>query len=120
MPDVLTTSRVLVGSTNSLLPFSLTPRELGKREELEERVSRIGDLLLKGLSPRPARTKSRTQYSIFPNTRRFNMFKIAARWILIFTVLASLSAPLIFSQEAKDRTLDASQKQAIVDEVSKL
>ena len=48
------------------------------------------------------------------------MSKMATRWILIFTVLASLSAPLIFSQEAKDRTLDASQKQAIVDEVSNL
>jgi hypothetical protein len=60
-PDVLTTSRVLVWSTNSLLPFSLTARELGKREELEERVSRIADLLLKGLVPRPARTASRTR-----------------------------------------------------------
>ena len=48
------------------------------------------------------------------------MSKMATRWILIFTVFASLSAPLIFSQEAKDRTLDASQKQAIVDEVSNL
>jgi AcrR family transcriptional regulator len=60
-PDVLTTSRVLVWSTNSMLPFSLTARELGKREELEERVSRIADLLLKGLSPRSARPASRTR-----------------------------------------------------------
>jgi AcrR family transcriptional regulator len=60
-PDVLTTSLVLVWSTNSLLPFSLTARELGKREELEERVSRIADLLLKGLVPRPARRASRTR-----------------------------------------------------------
>jgi len=45
-------SRVLVGSTNSLLPFSLTARELGKREELEERVSRIADLLREFTAPR--------------------------------------------------------------------
>jgi AcrR family transcriptional regulator len=58
-PDVLTTSRILIWSTNSLLPFSLTARELGKREELKERVSRIADLLLHGLSSRPVRTARR-------------------------------------------------------------
>jgi len=57
-------SQVLVLSTNSLLPFSLTARELGRREELEGQVSRIADLLLKGLahrtprSTRPARLAS--------------------------------------------------------------
>ncbi len=48
------------------------------------------------------------------------MSKIEARRILIFIALAWLSVPFIFSQGTKDRTLDASQKQAIVDEVSKL
>jgi AcrR family transcriptional regulator len=36
-------------ATNSLLPFSLTTKELGERNEIEERVSRIANLLLKGL-----------------------------------------------------------------------
>ena len=54
-PDPRVTSHVLVLSTNSLLPFSLTARELGRREELEDQVSRIADLLLKGLSLRPIR-----------------------------------------------------------------
>jgi AcrR family transcriptional regulator len=54
-PDPRTTSFVLIHSTNSLLPFSLSPRELGRREELEDQVGRIADLLIKGLLPsRPA------------------------------------------------------------------
>lgn len=48
------------------------------------------------------------------------MSKTATRWILIFTLLALLSAPLIFSQEAKDMALEASLKQAIVDDISRL
>ena len=36
-------------ATNSLLPFSLTTRELGERAEIEEKVARIADLLLTGL-----------------------------------------------------------------------
>jgi len=54
-PDPRTTSFVLIQSTNSLLPFSLSPRELGRREEVEGEVGRIADLLIKGLLPsRPA------------------------------------------------------------------
>lgn len=54
-PDPRTTSLVLIHSTNSLLPFSLSPRELGRREELEDQVGRIADLLIKGLlASRPA------------------------------------------------------------------
>jgi AcrR family transcriptional regulator len=49
----LETARILICSTNALLPFSLTARELGKRKELEVRASRIADLLLKGLKPCP-------------------------------------------------------------------
>jgi AcrR family transcriptional regulator len=58
-PDPRTASRVLVWSTNSLLPFSLTAREMGKRRELEERVSPIADLLLKGLAPRKGHPTNR-------------------------------------------------------------
>lgn len=42
-------AEVLLLTTNSLLPYSLTPRELGRRSELKEKVSRIADLLLHGL-----------------------------------------------------------------------
>ncbi len=51
--DSLLTARLLIWSTNSMLPFNLTARELGKRGELEERVSRLADLLLQGLLQRP-------------------------------------------------------------------
>ena len=39
----------LLLATNSLLPFSLTTRELGEREEIEQKVLRLADLLLTGL-----------------------------------------------------------------------
>jgi AcrR family transcriptional regulator len=63
--DPLETARVFIWSTNSLLPFSLTARELGKREEIEERVSRIADLLIKGLrtcSRRRPRRKKKSKH----------------------------------------------------------
>lgn len=50
-PDPRTTSFVLVQSTNALLPFNLSARELGRREDVEDRIGRIADLLVKGLSP---------------------------------------------------------------------
>ena len=55
-PDPRTASQVLIQSTNSLLPFNLSARELGRREDLEAQVTRIADLLIKGLLPssRPA------------------------------------------------------------------
>jgi AcrR family transcriptional regulator len=43
------TAETFLLATNSLLPFSLTPQELGERSEIEERVLNIADLLLKGL-----------------------------------------------------------------------
>jgi AcrR family transcriptional regulator len=52
-PDPAAASRVLIQSTNSLLPFSLSARELGRREDLEEQVANIADLLIKGLRPCP-------------------------------------------------------------------
>jgi AcrR family transcriptional regulator len=51
-PDSREAAWILIWSTNSLLPFSLTARELGRRNELEERVSLIADVLLAGLRPR--------------------------------------------------------------------
>lgn len=60
-PDPRTTSFVLIRSTNSLLPFSLSARELGRREEVEDQVTRIADLLIKGLLPCPSRPASWTR-----------------------------------------------------------
>jgi AcrR family transcriptional regulator len=60
-PDPRTTSFVLIQSTNSLLPFSLSARELGRREELEDQVGRIADMLIKGLLPCPSRPASWTR-----------------------------------------------------------
>ena len=59
--DPLTTSLVLIQSTNSLLPFNLSARELGRREELEDQVGRIADLLIKGLLPSSSRPASWTR-----------------------------------------------------------
>ena len=59
--DPLTTSLVLIQSTNSLLPFNLSARELGRREELEDQVGRIADLLIKGLLPSTSRPASWTR-----------------------------------------------------------
>jgi AcrR family transcriptional regulator len=60
-PDPLTASFVLIHSTNSLLPFNLSARELGRREELEDQVGRIADLLIKGLLPSLSRSASWTR-----------------------------------------------------------
>ncbi|MGZ5499400.1 MAG: TetR/AcrR family transcriptional regulator, partial [Candidatus Aminicenantales bacterium] len=60
-PDPRTTSLVLIQSTNSLLPFNLSARELGRREELEDQVGRIADLLIKGLLPSLSRPASWTR-----------------------------------------------------------
>lgn len=47
--DPVATARALVAATNSLLPFNLSTRELGKRRDVEEAVTRIADILLDGL-----------------------------------------------------------------------
>jgi AcrR family transcriptional regulator len=59
--DPRTASFVLVQSTNSLLPFNLSARELGRREEVEDQVGRVADLLIKGLLPCPSRPASWTR-----------------------------------------------------------
>ncbi len=45
----LETAAMLLLATNSLLPFSLTTRELGERDEVEEKTRRLAKLLLNGL-----------------------------------------------------------------------
>lgn len=47
--DALTTARTLLLATNSLLPYSLSARELGRREDVEAQTERIAQLLLHGL-----------------------------------------------------------------------
>lgn len=48
-PDA--TAMTLLLATNSLLPSSLSTRELGERPEVEARAARIADLILRGLRP---------------------------------------------------------------------
>lgn len=42
----------LLLATNSLIPYALSPRELGDRAEVERRIGRIADLLLDGVRRR--------------------------------------------------------------------
>ena len=56
--DVDPVAQALIWATNSLLPYSLTARELGKRKEVEEKASRIADLLLCGIIQREKRQRS--------------------------------------------------------------
>jgi AcrR family transcriptional regulator len=50
--DATATAHALITATNSLLPYSLSPKELGDRGSLEQQTGRIVDLLLGGLRPR--------------------------------------------------------------------
>jgi AcrR family transcriptional regulator len=50
--DALQTAHTLLLATNSLLPYSLNRKELGAREDVVTKLSRISDLLLDGLRPR--------------------------------------------------------------------
>lgn len=43
------TAETFLVATNSLLPYSLTTQELGERSEIEDKVLKLADLLLKGL-----------------------------------------------------------------------
>lgn len=47
--DAGLTARTLLHATNGLLPYSLSGRELGSRPEVEDRVQRLSDMLLRGL-----------------------------------------------------------------------
>jgi TetR/AcrR family fatty acid metabolism transcriptional regulator len=48
------TARLLLTATNSLLPYSLSKLELGRRSLIAERIGRLAGLLLTGLVRRPA------------------------------------------------------------------
>ena len=54
-PDL--TAFALILSTNSLMPFSLSTRQLKARYQIELRVSKIVDLVLSGLCAGPSKTK---------------------------------------------------------------
>lgn len=47
--DEHATAHALLQATNGLLPYSLSTRELGEREDVERRASNVADLMLKGL-----------------------------------------------------------------------
>jgi AcrR family transcriptional regulator len=47
--DATITAQTMILMTNSLLPYGLTTAELGKRKDIEKKVSLITDLLLYGL-----------------------------------------------------------------------
>jgi AcrR family transcriptional regulator len=50
--DALEIAETLMTATNSLLPLSLSTEELGEREEIEEKITRLADLLLSGVLKR--------------------------------------------------------------------
>jgi AcrR family transcriptional regulator len=45
-------ARVLLDATNALLPYSLSTAELGEREEVKSKATRIAEMLLNGLLAR--------------------------------------------------------------------
>lgn len=47
--DAGATARALIVATNALLPYSLSPRELGQRKDVEAEITRVADLLINGL-----------------------------------------------------------------------
>jgi len=47
--DAMATARALLAATNSLLPYSLSVRELGARDSVEDQTRRIVELLIGGL-----------------------------------------------------------------------
>ena len=47
--NVNETARSLLLATNSLLPYSLSTKELGERREMQKRVSALADLLVRGV-----------------------------------------------------------------------
>jgi AcrR family transcriptional regulator len=46
------TARLLLVATNSLLPYSLSTNELGSRDEIEDKTTRLAELLLQGIIKR--------------------------------------------------------------------
>jgi hypothetical protein len=50
--DEYVTAHALLQATNGLLPYSLSPSELGSRSQLEQRVSAVANLMLRGVISR--------------------------------------------------------------------
>jgi hypothetical protein len=50
--DERATARALLEATNGLLPYSLSTTELGAREEVEQRVTDVANLMLRGVLSR--------------------------------------------------------------------
>jgi len=50
--EVQSATMAILLATNSLLPYNLSVNELGKRKEVEKKVSKIADLVLLGLIKR--------------------------------------------------------------------
>ena len=50
--DSVEKARILLLATNSLLPYSLSARELGERKQIEQKIRRLAALLLQGLMKR--------------------------------------------------------------------
>lgn len=48
--DTLAAARILVQATNSLLPYSLSRRELGSRAVVQERAASLASLLVRGIT----------------------------------------------------------------------
>jgi len=61
MPSALQDARSLITATNSLLPYSLSKAELGRRSLLEERINALAEILLRGLSLPPQADKGTTR-----------------------------------------------------------
>jgi hypothetical protein len=49
-PNARRAAGALLTATNSLLPYYLSPEQLGSRREIERRASDVVDLLIRGLS----------------------------------------------------------------------
>lgn len=65
--DSKATAEALLSATNSLLPFSLSVKELGKRKEIERMTLEIVKILLNGLSKKPR--SSRKPLAIISNSK---------------------------------------------------
>jgi AcrR family transcriptional regulator len=50
--DASATAHALLQATNGLLPYSLSTRELGEREDVEQRATEVANLMLRGLLSR--------------------------------------------------------------------
>nr|MDQ3805369.1 hypothetical protein [Acidobacteriota bacterium] len=54
--DAAATAHALLTATNALLPYSLSARELGRREDVRAEAERVVTLLLDGVVSRPDTT----------------------------------------------------------------